>query len=711
MPELTRRGFIKSSLSAAGGLLISFHVPWVARASTPPAEINAWLSIDPDGTITIRVAKAEMGQGVLSSLPMIVAEELEADWRTVRAEYADANRQVREDRVYGRMLTAGSSSVRQSMPYLRQAGAEARERLIKAAAERWAVSPAECYADYGSVRHRPTNRALTFGEVAADAAQLSVANVRTKDPRDFDLLGLPTPRLDVPSKVDGSALFSIDVRVPNMVYAAVVHCPVLGGKLRGFRFNAVRNRKGVRQAVRLETGVAIVADTWWQAKTAAEAMPVDWDIPRELEDFYSDTAQRAFIGALDQPGSVVVTEGDAERMMDEAEESIESDYSVPYLSHACMEPLNCTAHVQDDRVDVWVGVQDAESALRAAADVAGIAPEKVHLHNCLLGGGFGRRSHDDFIREAVEIAKAVRLPVQMIWSREEDSRAGRYRPMSAIRFKAGFDLSGSVIAYTNHSVTHSILAQLDPKQVADGVDRTSVEGLADMPYRVPNKLVTHTIRNTHLTTWFWRSVGHSQNAFAMECFVDEMATATNTDPIAFRKRYLADRPDMVRVLDELAEVANWGKSMPGGTAQGVAIHECYGTICAEVAEVTVTGNGQAQVDRIVTVVDCGNLVNPMTAKEQIEGGVVFGLNAALFGKLTFENGELLETNFDRYRMIKQRDMPVLETHFALSRGDHWGGIGEPSTPPVAAAVCNAIYRITRRRIRSLPIADYYLQRA
>ncbi|MDZ7684578.1 MAG: molybdopterin cofactor-binding domain-containing protein [Gammaproteobacteria bacterium] len=356
-------------------------------------------------------------------------------------------------RVYRRMLTGGSNAVRHSMPYLRAAGAQARERLIKAGAERWNVTPDECYADYGRVYHRPTNRSLNFGAIAADAARVSVARVETKSPRDFDLLGLATPRLDTPSKVDGSAQFSIDVRLPDMVYAAVAHCPVAGGKLRGFRFNAVRHRRGVRQAVRLDNGVAIVADSWWQAKTAVEEMPIDWDIPSEYENFYSDTAQRAFVGALGQSGAVVVAEGDAERVMDEAVESIESDYSVPYLSHACMEPLNCTAHVGDDRVDVWAGVQNPEAALMAAADVTGIAPENVYVHNAFLGGGFGRRSHTDYVREAVEIARAVGRPVQMIWSRDEDSRAGRYRPMAAIRFKAGFDLSGNVIAYTNHSVS------------------------------------------------------------------------------------------------------------------------------------------------------------------------------------------------------------------------------------------------------------------
>ncbi len=716
MTDLDRRRFLQVSITAAGGMMLSLHLPPVvantnAGSAAGSVEVGAWLVIDPDNTVTIRVAQSEMGQGVLTSLAMIIAEELEVDWRQVRAEYADVNRHLRGGRVYGRMLTGGSSAVRHSMPYLRMAGAEARERLIKAAAESWNLAPDECYADYGRVVHRATNRSVAYGEIAAAAAQVSVAGVEIKSPRDFDLLGLPTPRLDVPSKVDGSAHYSMDVRLPGMVYAAVVHCPVIGGRLLSYRFNVVRNRPGVRQAVRLDHGVAVIADTWWQAHQAAEAMPVEWEVGDE-EDFYSATEQRNFVAALDEPGIVVVNDGDAESVMDEAEKSIESDYSVPYLAHACMEPLNCTVVVHADHAEAWVGTQDPEAAVAAVAEVAGLDAAQVTLHNYLLGGGFGRRAHTDYVREATMIAQAYRgVPVQMIWSREEDSRSGRYRPMAAVRFKAGFDLGGKLIAYINHSVTHSIQQDSGGSGIVGGVDPFSIDGLTDMPYYVPNKRISHRIRNTHLTSWFWRSVGHSQNAFAMECFVDEMASAAGTDPVAFRRQYLAGRPKLREVLAELAEKARWGRAMPHGSAQGLALHESFGTICGQVAEVTVSEQGQLSVDRIVTVVDCGNLVNPMTARQQIESGIVFGLTAALYGKLTFEDGELVETNFDQYRMIKLRDMPELDTHFSLSRGDEWGGLGEPGTPPVAAAVCNALFKITKRRIRALPIADYYLRRA
>ena len=421
--------------------------------------------------------------------------------------------------------------------------------------------------------------------------------------------------------------------------------------------------------------------------------------------------QREFMSALDEEGVVVVNNGNAPKVMDHADKTIESDYAVPYLSHACMEPLNCTVHVQQDRVDVWAGVQDPESALRAAADAGGVAPQDVHVHNCFLGGGFGRRSNTDFVREAVLIGKEVGKPVQMIWSREEDSRRGCYRPMSAIRFKAGFDLDRNVIAYTNHSVTHSIMSRLQPQVLTKGVDPASVEGLANMPYSVDNKKITHTIKNTYLSAWFWRSVGNSQNAFAMECFVDEMATAAGQDPFVFRHNHLKGRADMLNVLDVLKQKSEWGKPMPEGSAQGMAIHECFGTIVGQVAEVMVTEDGQCKVEKIVSVVDCGNLVNPLTAKEQVESAVVFGLTAALYGKLTVENGRILETNFDTYRMVEMQDCPAMETSFALAGGGKWGGMGEPGLPCVAPAVCNALYRITKRRIRSLPIKDYYLQRA
>ncbi|MBQ76473.1 MAG: hypothetical protein CMQ20_15820 [Gammaproteobacteria bacterium] len=713
--KLSRRTLIKSTATATGGLLLAFHLPAFSKArpfehySESGEEINAWLAIDADDTITIRVAQAEMGQGVFTSMPMIVAEELEADWRNVRAEYADTNRSIRQDRVYRRTNTGGSRAVRRSREYLQQAGAEARERLIKAAAEQWLVSPDECYADYGRIYHKGSERSTNYGAIAAAAAKVSVAGVRIKTPEEFNLLGLPTPRLDVPAKVDGTATFGMDIRLPGMVYAAVVHCPVLGGEVRSVRFNAVRNRAGVLKSVRMKRSVAIVAENYWQAKTAVEAMPVQW-VLGSGEKAYSETFKREFVAELEKEGKVLKEFGDVAGAMDDAEKSFESDYVVPYLAHACMEPLNCTVHVQEDRVDVWLGTQFPESALAVTAEITGQLPENVYIHNCFLGGGFGRRSSTDYVEEAVHIAKEIGKPVQMIWSREEDMRGGHYRPMAAMRFKAGFDLDKNLIAYSNHSVTHSILA--DQGRASKEVDSSSVSGLVDMPYEVKHKKISHTAKNTHLTSWWWRSVGHSQNAYAMECFVDEMALSSRMDPIAFRRKHLPDRPDLLNVLEVLEKESGWGKqNLPRGTAQGVAIHESFGTICGQVAEVTVSDKGELKIERIVSVVDCGNLVNPLTAEMQVESAIMYGLTAALYGKLTVENGVVLEDNLDTYRIVAMAEAPVIETHFALSGGDKWGGLGEPATPPVAPAVCNALYKITGRRIRILPIKDYMLQRA
>lgn len=714
MKNLNRRQFIQSGLTASGGMLLSFHLPALAKfkpyePNEVSPELNAWLAIEPDDTITIRVAQSEMGEGVFTSLPMIIAEELEVDWRKVRAEYADANRSLKENKVYARMATGGSRAVRHSREYLQMAGAQARAKLIKAAAELWSVDPKECRADYGSVYHDKSRKSVNYGAIAGTAAQLKVANVKIKTPEQFGLIGLPKKRLDVPAKVNGSAIYGMDVRVPGMLYAAVVHCPVIGGKLRNLKFNAIREMPGVHKAVRMESSVAVIADYYWQAKTAVEKLPVEWEIGKEGEEgkSYSDNWKADYISVLGREGTLVTEKGNAVKAMELSETTIASDYILPYLSHACMEPLNCTVHIQDKRVDVWAGVQNPESALRVAAEVSGIAEENVYVHNCFLGGGFGRRSNPDFVKEAVLIAKEIGKPVQMIWSREEDQRQGQYRPMAAIRFKAGFDIDNKLVSYMNHSVTHSILAGLNPKSVKNGIDRSSVEGLGNMPYRVANKKITHTIKNTHMTTWFWRSVGNSQNAFARECFVDEMAEASKSDPLQFRLDHLRGHPEMLNVLDVLARKAKWGKSMKRGFAQGLAIHESFGTICAQVAEVGIDEKGKVNVHKVISVVDCGNLINPLTAEEQVESSIIFGLTAALYGKLTVENGRINEVNFDTYEMMKMKDTPLMETHFALSGGDKWGGMGEPATPPIAPAVCNAVSKITGKRTRALPLVDYF----
>ena len=702
---------MRVSVTAAGGLLAGFHLPLFGKAipdvpwPSPGDQINAWISIDPDDRITIRVAQSEMGQGVMTALPMIVAEELEANWDNVRAEYAPLGEAGGP--AYGRRQTAESGAVQFGRESLQRAGAEVRERLIKAAAERWSVSPEACYADFGRVYRKQSRDSLGYGELAAEAAALNVANVRIKSPNDFNLLGLPAARLDVASKVDGSAQFSIDVRLPDMVYAAVRHCPVSGGTVQSVRFNAIRSMPGVIRAVRMPGAVAVVAEHFWQAKRAADELPVFWN-DGDLTKGSSQRFRSDFVSALEQPGTVISKRGNIVAAMDQAERSIESDYVAPYLSHACLEPMNCTAQIKDGHLELWVGTQDPQAAIAAAAAAAGLKASDVTLHNCYLGGGFGRRRSTDFITEAVLIAAEVGLPVQMIWTREEDQRAGYYRPMSAARFKAGFDLGKRLIAYTNHSITHSIASDHDPD--ASGIDPTSLEGLTEIDFPVDHLQISHTARRTSLTVGYWRSRGFSQNVWARECFIDEMAVAAAQDPLIYRKSLFRRQPRVVRVLDVLAEAAGWRRDLPVGTAKGIAINECFGTICGQVAEVTVSPNGRLSVDRIVSVIDCGHLVNPSDAEMQVEGGIVFGLTAALYGKLTVEKGRVLEDNFDTYRVLRMAEMPTIETHFELSRGDQWGGLGEPSVPTVAPAVCNALFKITGRRIRALPISDYMLVR-
>ena len=703
MAEFTRRWFLKSSVTATGGMLLGFHMPGIAAPLKDSGELNAWILIESDNTITMRVAKAEMGQGVMTSLPMILADELEVNWDDVKVEYAPTGSSY-----YGSMATNTSSSVSDSREILQLAGAEARMKLIKAAAEEWLVPESEIIADFGKIVHRRSRRSLSYGELAAKAAVVSVANVKIKSSRDFTMIGLPTSSVDTPAKVYGSAIYGMDVRLEGMVYAAVKHCPVLGGKLRGFRFNTVRGMPGVIAAVRLERGVAIVADSFWQATQAVEKLPVQWDIGDEDKTF-SEKLRQEFSAALPNPGTFVRRDRGTEQALETSENIIESDYVVPYLAHACLEPMNCTADVRLDSVEIWTGTQDPQQVIQDVAAEMGFDQSKVKVNNCYLGGGFGRRSHTDYVLEAVAISAEVQMPVQMIWSREDDMRGGQYRPMAAARFKAGLDLDNDITAYTNHSVSHSVLLDRDGQLEGD-VDENSLKGLSDMPYEFAPQEITHTVKNTHIPSWWWRSGSHSQNAFALECFIDELATATKMDPFAFRRKYLKDKPRWIEVLDELEERSGWRRGRTRGqSALGMAIHESFGTIVGQVAEVSVLG-GTAKVHKITSVVDCGNVVNPRIAKRQVESSVLWGLSAALFGKITIERGVVLEDNLDTYRVMEMSDYPEMVTHFFLSEDSHWGGLGEPAVPTVAPAVANALYQITKRRIRSLPVSDFYLQR-
>jgi isoquinoline 1-oxidoreductase beta subunit len=717
--NISRRTFVRVSTTVAGGLAVGAFVG--CAETTPPTgprtvsrldpweqtggnEVGAWLVIEPDDSIVIRVAQSEMGEGVFTSMPMLIAEELQCDWSKVRAEYASANRNLREERIYGRMATGGSGAVRRSRQYLQQAGASARERLVQAAAEKFGVPVEECRAQNGRVRHDGTGMSAGFGELAGAAAGVTLdREPAVKTPAEFTFLGTPTPRLDVPAKVTGSATFGIDVRVPGMLYASISQCPVFGGKLKSHDFDAIRGRAGVVKAVAFDDAVAVVADTFWHAKTALDAMPIEWDLG-ENASASSAELMAEFKADLEKPGAVAAEAGDTDAALAEAAKVVEAVYEVPYLAHATMEPLNCTAHVQANRVDVWLGTQGPERVLAAAAEITGLDPENVYVHNCFLGGGFGRRSSPDEARQAVTISKELGKPVQLIWTREQDIQHDRYRPMAALRFKAGLDDEGNATAFFNTSATHSIIASFRPQAAASGLDRTSLELLENLAYGIPNHRIEHHLKLTHVPVWFWRSVGASQNGFALESFVDEMAHAAGRDPLQFRRELLLEHADYGHVLDVLERESDWGTPLPEGTARGVAITESFGTVVGQVAEVSVTKSGEAKVNRVVCAVDCGNVVNPLTLEEQVESSIVYGLTAAFYGKLTIEQGRVLEGNFDTYPMLRMAEMPKVETHLALTGGDKWGGMGEPAVPPIAPAVCNAIFAITGKRVRSLPLA-------
>jgi isoquinoline 1-oxidoreductase subunit beta len=718
---MNRRQFMLTTSAVGGAFVLGFFLPSrqaeaaviAEKPWSPPTtggtEINAWLVIGSDDSVTIRVAQSEMGEGVFTSMPMLVAEELGCDWAKVRAEYASANRSLRENRVYQRMSTGGSGAVRRSREYLQQAGASARARLIAAAAQQWGVPASECRAENGKVIHPASGRQVNYGAVAAAAAAVKLdAEPAIKTPDQFTLLGQSLNRLDVPVKVNGTATFGIDVRLPDMLYASVMTCPVFGGKLKRYDFDAIKSMPGVRTAIEVPNGIAVVADSFWRAKTALEVMPIEWDFGAHA-NANSEAFWKTFREALDKPGVLANEKGDALAALKAAGKVVEADYAAPYLAHATMEPMNCTAQVTPQRVDVWVSTQNPEAALAAAAETAGMAPENAYVHTCFLGGGFGRRFYNDDVKQAVTVAKALGgRPVKLIWTREEDMRHDFYRPMAALRFRAGLDDNGLPVAWFNRSVTHSILSGIRPDDVKGGIDRTSVEGLANMPYGFAQQRIENLMQNTHVPVAFWRSVGASQNAFAVECFLDEVAHAGGKDPVELRRLLLKDHPDWLQVLNTAAQKANWGKAMPAGTAQGVAIAESFGSIVAEVAEVSVSKGGEVRVERVVCAVDCGHVVNPLTVAEQMESSVVYGLTAALYGQISIKNGRVVEGNFDDYQMLRLDAMPEVETHLALSGGNKWGGIGEPGVPPVAPAVCNAIFKVTGKRIRSLPLSNHDL---
>ena len=710
---------------------------------------NGWVKIAADGTVAVLVPRQEMGQGISTALPLLVAEELDCEFAQLRFEqapidpvYANATMladgvpfrpddqgwlaelvrltQFKVAEILGVQATGGSTSIRDGWTVMRHAGAAARVQLVAAAARRWSIAAGECRTERGKVLHPPSGRTLGYGELAAEAAQLPPpGTVRLKDPRDFRLIGKSQPRLDIAQKTDGTAQYAIDVRLPGMLYAAIAHCPVFGGTLKSLDADRARQMPGVRAVVELAptstsaAAVAVVADSWWHARTALAGLAIQW---HEGEHATLDSArQREAYAALLATGSASVYEqvGDANAVLAAAKRVVAATYYAPYLAHATMEPINCTAHVKDGRCEIWVGSQAPTLVRWFAAKAANVASEAVTVHTPFLGGGFGRRAEMDVVVEAAAIAARLQgTPVQLIWSREEDLQHDVYRPMALAKFRCALDRSGAIAAWhhriVGQSCTQELTARLLPAAASDLMkDKTAVEGAYDLSYSMPNRLVEHVRARQPVPVGFWRSVGHSYNAFFVESFVDEVAHAANRDPLEFRRAMLSGAPRHRRVLETAAQKAGWGRplaSRPGTrSGRGIALAESFHSLVAQVAEVEVDANRTVRVRRVVCAIDCGRAVNPDTVAAQMESGILFGLSAALHGEITLKAGRIEQANFPSYDMVRMADCPAIEVHIVESGWEHLGGVGEPGTPPIAPAVANAVFAATGQRVRELPI--------
>ncbi len=706
----SRRKFLKSTAAVGGGLAVGFHLPDVLAqgATAPPApEINAWVIVRPDDTVIIRYARSEMGQGSLTSAPMLVAEELEADWQKVRIEYASPNEQVRRKRVWGDMAAVGSRTIRNSQEYLRQAGATAREMLIAAAAQGWTVPAAECVAASNVITHTPSGRKTSFGAVATAAAKLAPPkDVKLKDPKDWKIVGKPIPRVDIPDIVMGGRRYGIDAQVPGMVYASIAQCPVFGGKLKSYDAAKIQGRRGIVKVMTLESdgAVAVIADNWWRANEALKALPIEWDTSGNGAVTSASIMDFLRAGFAEPQVPVAKRTGDVDQALASAAKVLEAEYYTPYLAHATLEPQGCTALIKDGKVEIWVSTQSAEASLATAAREAGVPLENVEVHRMQLGGGFGRRGGaQDFVRQAVAIAKTMAgTPVKLLWTREEDTRHDFYRPASLIRLKAGLDASGSPVALWSRVSAPSIIATLLKLPLKDGIDPQATASLRDLPHSIPNVRVEYAQRDPHVPVGFWRTVGHSQNPYVRECFLDELAHAASKDPYEYRRALLGSAPRDLAILDAVAKAAGWGRQLPAGVHRGIAETEGYGSYTASVVEASVSAQGALTIHRIVVGLDCGYVVNPDNVVAQVQGSVVFGLTAALWGDITIKDGRVEQSNFHDYRMLKAAEMPKVEVVLAPT-GGFWGGVGEPANAPVIPALCNAIFAASGKRIRSLPL--------
>jgi isoquinoline 1-oxidoreductase beta subunit len=705
---MSRRQFIKTSALAGGGLLLACHIPFggaAARAAgDEPFAPNAFLRIDAKGNVTVIVNKSEMGQGVYTSLPMLIAEELCCDWKKVRFRASPVAHDYDHTQFGPIMVTGGSTSVRSEWERLSRAGAAAREMLVAAAARKWGVDTTVCRAENGSV-HGPAGKRLGYGTLAPLAAKEQVPKEPQLKKTAKAILGKPLHRLDSPAKINGTATFGIDVAAPGMLVAVIERAPVFGGKVKSFDATKAMAVAGVRQVVAVDAGVAVVADGFWPAVQGRERLQVVWD-EGVGASVSTDAMRDEYARLAATPGLVARRDGDAAGVLARSATRFETVYEVPYLAHATMEPLNCFVDLKGDSCLIRTGSQFQTVDRAAAARVAGLKPEQITFETTFLGGGFGRRAcpGSDFVIDAVQVAKAVGQPVKVIRTREDDMRAGYYRPMWYDRVSACLDDRGMPLAWHHRIVGQSIIAgtPFESAVIKDGIDDTSVEGAATTPYAIPNLQVElHSPKNAVPVLW-WRSVGHSHTAFVMESFLDELASAAGKDPLAYRRELLQQHPRTLRVLETAAAKAGWGKRLPKGRGRGLAVHESFGSYVAQVAEVSLTPGGELRVHRVVCAVDCGKIVNPDTVKAQMESGITFGLSAALYGAITLKNGRVEQGNFNDYPPVRMAAMPTVEVHIIPSN-DPPGGVGEPGVPPIAPAVANGLFSVSGARVRSLPL--------
>ena len=706
----SRRTFLKSSAALSGGLLIGLVLPAprAAFAQSPPdlgkIPPNAFVHVAKDGTVTIIVKHLELGQGVNTSLPMLVAEELDCDWSKVRYQLADAAPEYVHT-VFGIQMVGGSSSVWSSFDQMRTAGAQARAMLVQAAADQWKVKPETLRTENGFVVGAGGKK-LSYGQLADAAARLPVPQkVALKDPKSFRLVGKPTRRIDAAEKVEGKARFGLDVQRKGLLTAVVAHPPAFGARLKGFDAEKVKKVPGVAFVVEIENAVAVVANNFWAAKKGRDALEVDWDPGKNAAVTTADL--RAKLMAAAKTAGPIARKADDPEAIKSAAKTLVADYEVPFLAHAPMEPLNCTVEVRDGAAEIWVGTQFQTIDQQAAAQILGLKPEQVTLHTMLAGGGFGRRANpvNDYVAEACQIARRVKQPIKLVWTREDDIKGGWYRPMYAHHVEVGLDAEGRIVAWHHTIAGPSILTgtAFEAMMVEEGIDHTSVEGAIDTPYALPNyQLMQHRVATGVPVQW-WRSVGNSHTAFAIESMMDEVAAASGKDPLQLRRELLAASPRVRAVLDLAAAKSGWGGALPRGTARGIAVHQCFGSICAQVAEVSLDGN-TPRVHRIVAAFDCGRAVNPLSVEAQVQGGIAFGLGPALFSEITIRNGGAAQTNFHDYRVLRLNEMPVVEVHLVPS-DEKPGGVGEVPVPPVAPAVANALAALTGKRVRALPIGS------